>query len=70
MRDEIGGEPDPVQALYAAIDEAVYPEGPCSWDRVFRDLLFDLNRDPNAPIPADDNIGHERSPRPDDQGPN
>ena len=65
MAHEAGGEPDDVQALYAAIDDAVAPPDPLEWDQVLRAVWFGAARDPDAPIPRD--IVDQAPPRrPDD----
>ena len=36
MTREVGDEPDELNALHAAVDEAVEPGGQLEWDRVLR----------------------------------
>lgn len=57
MTDEVGGgEPNGVEALRDAVDEAVDPRGPpgqLDGDRVLRAAWFGVDPDPDAPAPQD-----------------
>lgn len=66
MTNDMVGEPDDVDALRAAIDDAIDPPGSLAWDHVMQAVIFGADRDPDAPTPRDI-VDRASPPRPDDQ---
>lgn len=53
MTHEVPGEPDDLEALRAAVEQAVEPQGPLEWGAIHRAVWFGVDLHPDAPVPRD-----------------